>query len=125
MTSGPAKARLLTAPARGGIAVALERAREQPFSTRLRNVASLLLQLLALTLLTLAVSEPVYTTSSKKPSRAVVILDASASMGAVEKDGVSRFDHAVARIRERLKGDLALSETMILTTSRPPSTSGA
>jgi hypothetical protein len=74
---------------------------------RLRHVASLLLSLLALTLLTAAASSPRFTA----PRRWAVVLDTSASMSAIEDDGRTRLDRAVdlARdfLRSRALGDQA------------------
>lgn len=74
---------------------------------RLRHVASLLLSLLALTLLTAAASSPRFS----PPTRWAIVVDTTASMSAREDDGRTRLDHAVdlARdfLRTRARGDEA------------------
>jgi hypothetical protein len=65
---------------------------------RLRHVASLLLSLAALTLLTAAASSPRLTPAR----RWAVVLDTSASMGAIEADGRTRLDRAIDLTRDFL-----------------------
>lgn len=66
---------------------------------RLRHVASLVLSLLALTLLTAAAASPRFT----PPRRWALILDTSPSMAATEADGRTRLDHAVDLARDFLR----------------------
>jgi hypothetical protein len=70
---------------------------------RLRHYASLLLNLAALVLLTSAVSDPEVKALSRPRSRVALVLDGTASMGAVEPDGRTRLDHAVDRARGFLR----------------------
>lgn len=63
---------------------------------KLRHLASLALNLAALVLLTSAVASP----RLRPPARYAVIMDNSASMGAVEADGRTRLASALDRARE-------------------------
>ena len=65
---------------------------------RLRHVASLLLSLAAITLLTAAASSPRVTPAR----RWAVVLDTSASMGTIEADGRTRLDRAIDLTRDFL-----------------------
>jgi hypothetical protein len=69
---------------------------------RLRHYASLLLNLAALVLLTSAVADPEVKGLARPRSRVALILDGTASMGALEPDGRTRLAHAVDRAREFL-----------------------
>ncbi len=66
---------------------------------RLRHVASLLLNLAALVLLTSAVSVPRVPGVSREPARYAVILDDTAGMAALEPDGRTRHAAALDRAR--------------------------
>src|SRR5687768_5986743 len=66
---------------------------------RIRHVASLLLSLAALTLLTAAASSPRLT----PVRRWAVVVDTSASMAAVEADGRTRIDRAIDLARDFLR----------------------
>jgi len=66
---------------------------------QLRNVLSLLLQLLFLSLVVLAIGNPVLTSSLQQQRRVVVVFDNSASMQAIDTNGQRRMDVALERIR--------------------------
>jgi len=71
-----------------------------PFQRFKRNIL-LLLQLLLLALLILAAMQPVLRRLSSNATRLPVLIDVSASMGALDKpNGQSRLDAAKARVRE-------------------------
>jgi hypothetical protein len=67
---------------------------------QLRNVLSLLLQLLFLGLLVLAIGNPVAKNSVQRQRRVIVVLDNSASMQAIDTDGRRRFDVALDDVRQ-------------------------
>ncbi|RMH26117.1 MAG: VWA domain-containing protein, partial [Planctomycetota bacterium] len=69
---------------------------------RPRATWMLLLQILAIALLALGIARPVLGSGGSITGRVVVVIDASASMNAVDERGVSRFDRAVDAVRERL-----------------------
>jgi Ca-activated chloride channel homolog len=64
---------------------------------RLRKSLQLLLQLLALAALVLMLMRPLWRTEAEVAGRAVLVVDASASMSAVESGGTTRLDTARAR----------------------------
>lgn len=66
------------------------------FFRSLRHPGSLLLQLALLLLLTLALSDPISSDSQTEASQQVLIIDNSASMKAIDSNGVSRFDLAIS-----------------------------
>jgi len=73
-----------------------------PFQRFKRNLL-LLLQILLLTLLVLAAMQPFLRREPQRTGRLPVLVDVSASMGALEKDGGrSRLDEAKRRLRERI-----------------------
>lgn len=70
---------------------------------RLRRNLLLFLQLLAVTLAAIALFRPGFRDEAEGQRRAAFLLDASASMGAVDgEEGQSRFDEARRRIGERI-----------------------
>lgn len=73
-----------------------------PFQRFKRNIL-LLLQILLLCLLVLAAMQPLLRREAGNAARLPVLVDVSASMGALDKDGGrSRLDEAKARLRERI-----------------------
>lgn len=86
---------------------------------RLRRNLLLLLQLLILALLVLALAQPALHSDAPTLGRAVLLLDASASMQAVEADGQTRWalalDHA-RRLVETLGPD---DEVLVLRVAQP------
>ena len=75
-----------------------------PFQRFKRNFL-LLLQILLLTLLVLAAMQPFLRRNAHSTTRLPVLLDVSASMGALDKaGGRSRLDEAKQRLRERIEG---------------------
>lgn len=66
---------------------------------RLRHYASLLLNLVALFVLTSAVAGPNVEGLTRKPARYALLADGTASMGALEADGRPRIEHALERGR--------------------------
>jgi hypothetical protein len=70
-----------------------------PFQKFKRNLL-LLLQILLLTLLALAAMQPFLRRESSRAQRLPVLLDISASMAALDGDGLSRLDAAKKRVRE-------------------------
>lgn len=94
---------------------------------RLRKSLLLLLQLAVLAALTAALMRPLWRTDAEIAGRAVLVVDASASMGAVESDGASRLAEAKRRARELLdtlgSGDaLAIVESGASVVVRSPMT---
>lgn len=71
---------------------------------RPRATWMLLLQILAIALLATGIARPVLGSGGSITGRVVVVIDASASMNAVDERGVSRFERAVDAARERLNG---------------------
>ena len=71
-----------------------------PFQ-RLRYSILLLLQLLILACFLLALGQPVVESQATSPARLVLIIDRSASMGAVSPDGTTRLD-AAKKVARRL-----------------------
>lgn len=80
--------------------------------TRLRKLLSLLLQLLFVTLLTLALARPVLSKNVLGARRIVVLLDTSASMTAMEAGG-TRFARAKALARDVIRG-MSPGDTLML-----------
>lgn len=80
---------------------------------RLRRNVLLLLQLLILALLVVALARPVLPSDAPQLGRAVVLLDASASMQALEADGQTRWRLAAAQAR-RLVDELGVGDEMLL-----------
>lgn len=76
---------------------------------RLRHYASLLLNLLALFLLTSAVAGPSVPGVTRAPARYAIVVDNSASMGTVEAEGRTRLSVAIDRARDFL-GSLAYGD---------------
>ena len=74
-----------------------------PFQKFKRNLL-LLLQILLLTLLALAAMQPFLRREAKRSGRLPILLDVSASMGALDKiGGRSRLDEAKQRLNERIE----------------------
>ncbi|HPU57522.1 MAG TPA: BatA and WFA domain-containing protein, partial [Verrucomicrobiota bacterium] len=80
--------------------------------TRLRKLLSLLLQLLFITLLTLAAARPSFSGGWTGARRVVLLLDTSASM-LVQEGGRTRFDIARQKALAVVRG-LSLGDTMML-----------
>lgn len=77
-----------------------------PFQKFKRNLL-LWLQLLLLSLLTLAAMQPFFAGSAKRAQYIPILIDCSASMGALDKaGGQSRLDAAKERVRELIDGML-------------------
>ena len=73
-----------------------------PFQRFKRNLL-LLLQILLLALLAFAAMQPFLRRESTRTDRLPILVDVSASMGALDKDGGrSRLEEAKARLRERI-----------------------
>jgi hypothetical protein len=74
-----------------------------PFQKFKRNLL-LLLQILLLTLLALAAMQPFLRREAKRSGKLPILVDVSASMGALDKSGGrSRLDEAKERLRERIE----------------------
>lgn len=89
---------------------------------RLRNVASLLLQLLLALLLLLALADPQFTSPHRSLRRTVIVLDGSASMTAKTADGRSAFEvavHDASRRARRLAASGEVSVVLAATTPEP------
>jgi hypothetical protein len=71
---------------------------------RLRRNLLLLLQLLALAALTLALARPLVRARALASGGTIIILDATASMGAQDEEGGSRLDRAKQLAREMIDG---------------------
>jgi len=84
--------------------------------TRLRKLLSLLLQLLFVTLLTLAVARPVLSRDLLGTRRIVVLIDVSASMSVTEPDG-TRFEHAKQLASEVVRSMVSGDSTMLVAVS--------
>jgi Ca-activated chloride channel family protein len=80
---------------------------------RLRRHVLLLLQLLILALLTVALAQPALLTTTPPLGRAVVLLDASASMQTVEADGRTRWALALEEARQ-LVNSLGVGDELML-----------
>ena len=94
-----------------------------PFQ-RLRRNLLLLLQLLALLLLAMSIMQPQIEAFRRSGGRSVIMIDNSASMNAVNADGVSRLEEAKKQARDQIEavygGGLfrnRAGETMILSFS--------
>lgn len=74
-----------------------------PFQKFKRNLL-LLLQLLMLCLVALAAMQPYLRGNAEQLTYLPILVDVSASMGAVDKDGKSRLDEAKAQISEIIEG---------------------
>jgi len=81
---------------------------------RLRNVSSLLLQLLLVTLIVLALADPQFGLREKVSHRTVIIIDGSASMTAKTRDGREAFEIAVADAESRARSALASGEVSVV-----------
>jgi hypothetical protein len=89
-----------------------------PFQRFKRNLL-LLLQILLLTLLALAAMQPFLRREAKRAGRLPVLVDVSASMAALDKDGgKSRLEEARQRLRERIDGLLPDQEMSIIAFSK-------
>lgn len=89
-----------------------------PFQRFKRNLL-LLLQILLLTLLALAAMQPFLRREAKRAGRLPVLVDVSASMAALDKDGgKSRLEEARQRLRERIDGLLPDQEMCIIAFSK-------
>ena len=89
-----------------------------PFQRFKRNLL-LLLQILLLTLLALAAMQPFLRREAKRAGRLPVLVDVSASMTALDKDGgKSRLEEARQRLRERIDGLLPDQEMCIIAFSK-------
>ena len=81
---------------------------------RLKRLLSLLLQLLILACLVMALAEPSFVLGSVKKESIVVVIDASASMQAIEADGRTRFELALERASELVEGRSFEDELMLV-----------
>jgi len=89
-----------------------------PFQKFKRNLL-LLLQILLLVLLVLAAMQPFLRRDAHSTARLPVLVDVSASMGALDKaGGRSRLDEAKQRLRERIEGLPADQELCLVAFSR-------
>jgi hypothetical protein len=89
-----------------------------PFQRFKRNLL-LLLQILLLVLLVLAAMQPFLRRDAHATARLPVLVDVSASMGALDKaGGRSRLDEAKQRLRERIEGLPADQELCLVAFSR-------
>jgi Ca-activated chloride channel family protein len=89
-----------------------------PFQRFKRNLL-LLLQILLLVLLVLAAMQPFLRRDAHRTARLPVLVDVSASMGALDKSGGrSRLDEAKQRLRERIEGLPADQELCLVAFSR-------
>lgn len=83
--------------------------RQRSWWQRLRHLASLLLQLVFLTLIVLALLDPLWTGQQQAARQIVLVVDNSASMSAIEPDNSNRFSAAIGAaegvIRELRDGD--------------------
>lgn len=77
-----------------------EDTKPQAIWRQLRNIFSLLLQLLFVSLLVVAIGNPVLTSSRQQQRRVVVVVDNSASMQASDADGRKRMDVATEQVRQ-------------------------
>jgi hypothetical protein len=80
---------------------------------KLRHLASLLLQLLFLTLLVAAVADPFFDSDIREQRRVVVVLDISASMQAPSENGSTRLASAKSQIHQMIRA-LKLRDEMAL-----------
>jgi hypothetical protein len=84
---------------------------------RLKRLLSLLLQLAILAALILAVARPSFGLGGDKQKHVVLLLDASASMGAVEEGGKRRFDLLLAKARELVESRRPEDDWMVAAAS--------
>ncbi|WP_162006547.1 vWA domain-containing protein [Roseimaritima sediminicola] len=89
------------------------------FGRRLRHPLSLLLQLLFLTLLVLALLDPLWSSQKRTGRQLVLVLDRSASMLATS-DGRSRWELAIEAAGEHLRSLRAGEEVALVTASAHP-----
>ena len=89
-----------------------------PFQRFKRNLL-LLLQILLLALLVLAAMQPFLRREAKRSGRLPILVDVSASMAALDKDGGrSRLDEAKQRLRERIAALLPDQELCLIAFSK-------
>lgn len=86
--------------------------------TRLRKLLSLLLQLLVVSLLTLALARPLLSKDLLGARRVVIVIDTSASMSVLE-DGGTRIEAARERAAAVVRG-LSLGDTAMVVTAGAP-----
>ncbi|MFH1024775.1 MAG: BatA domain-containing protein [Planctomycetota bacterium] len=103
---------------------AAARDRTHPLFFRIQHILSLLAQLAILALLVLALARPVWSARAARESRWAVVLDTSASMGAVERGGRTRLAMAAEHLRRTLAALPEFPDLTVLTSSRPPAASG-
>lgn len=77
---------------------------ESPWLRRLKRLMALLLAVLMLLFAGLALGRPVVAPEGDAAGGVVVVIDRSASMAAVDDDGVDRLTAAIAAVRARLTG---------------------
>ncbi|MFM2090848.1 MAG: hypothetical protein RLZZ127_1337 [Planctomycetota bacterium] len=75
---------------------------DAPWLRRLKRLLAILCSLLLVGLPAFALARPVLAPGAGAVSGVVVLVDRSASMGAVDADGASRLDHARRLLRQRL-----------------------
>jgi hypothetical protein len=80
---------------------------------------SLLLELLAAVLLTLLLSQPKFA-DTEGVEHFVVVLDNSASMSAVDRDGRSARDRALSELRQRVEASSESARLTLIATGRRP-----
>lgn len=112
-----------------------EQVSEEPAATSLfrtlRNPGSLLFQLLILAIMILALSRPAFRSLVGNADRQIVLIDNSASMRAVDEDGVSRFDSAIVEANKIIEAASPGTDVVIMvscpspTVVCPPTTSPA
>ncbi|MCZ6688673.1 MAG: BatA and WFA domain-containing protein [Planctomycetota bacterium] len=81
---------------------------------RLRRIFSMLLQLLIASVIVFALARPELDLSGIQRKSIAIVLDNSASMMSIEKDGRSRFEIARERAREIVEERSVLDEVMIV-----------
>lgn len=86
----------------------------------LKHLLSLLLQLLFLLLLVAAIADPYFLWQLKQSRRVVLVVDNSASMQAMEKDGNSRFDLAIEKGLDLVEGLRERDEMAIIVAEARP-----
>ncbi|MCL2119258.1 MAG: BatA and WFA domain-containing protein [Planctomycetaceae bacterium] len=96
-----------------------EERRTRSLWRRLRHLLSLLISLLFLSLLVVALLDPILT-SQNKESRTVIIVDNSASMNAFDRGATTRFDLAKTELARFLAGTEVGRQTAILTAGGEP-----
>lgn len=90
------------------------------FLKRLRHPGSLLLQLVMLLLFTLALSDPKLNTKQIQATDHVVVIDNSASMRAIDSQGVSRFELAIAEAAAIIDGKSPSGKVSIVASCPAP-----